>query len=264
MPTDAPVLLANELTKAPQLSIDDVKELSQWVNPIYLSTESMAQIQAKCASEENCVSLLQFLTPAYKNKVLEEMKRCESNQSSTVWQTIGPAHLQRFQELTQAEKGNVFTELREKMASPAFTRFFQLAVGDLIPEARSNGQIRRFRKGMDYTVAHAHSNVVVDVTLCFVLPGEDDNATWASGEVGGFEVYLNKEEEEGVGDVANAVYGGESDGVVSIDPALCTLALVFRDETRMHFVKYVSKSAPSDRYDISFIYQVKEEEDDSV
>jgi hypothetical protein len=33
--------------------------------------------------------------------------------------------------------------------------------------------VRRFRKGHDYTVAHAHASVVVDVTLCFVLPDTD-------------------------------------------------------------------------------------------
>jgi hypothetical protein len=92
-----------------------------------------------------------------------------------------------------------------------------------------------------------------------------DPGTWASGDVGGNEVYLNKEEEEGEGDVAAAAVfaiGEESEGVVNIDPALGTLALVFRDESRMHFVKYVSQSAPSDRFDISFTYQVQEQEEE--
>lgn len=239
------------------LSQQDLDELSEWINPLYLSPSSVDQIRAKCASEENCVSLLQFLNPKYTKLVLDEIQQCERGGESK-WRTVGPAHLRRHQELESGAPALALVS--QKLASPAFTRFFQLAVGDLIPQTRSGGEVRRFRKGMDYTVAHAHSQVVVDLTLCFVTPGNEDE--WASGDVGGFEVYLNKEEEQGEGDVAAAVYGGESDGVVSIDPALCTLALVFRDESRMHFVKYLSKSAPSDRYDIAFTYQVKEDEED--
>jgi len=55
----------------------------------------------------------------------------------------------------------------------------------------------------------------------------------------------------------------ESEGVVSIDPAFGTLCLVYRDESRMHFVKYLSKSAPSDRYDIAFTYRVREDEEEN-
>lgn len=238
------------------LSASDLEELKEWVNPLYLSKESMEQIQSKCASEDNCVSLLQFLNKKYSKLVLAELALCEAGKSDSKWNTVGPAHLRRHQEL--ASSSQVLQDLANKLAAPSFTRFFELAVGDLTPKSRSGGQVRRFRKGMDYTVAHAHNTVVVDMTLCFVLPGSDDE--WASGDVGGFEVYLNKEEEQGEGDVAAAVYGGESDGVVSIDPAFATLALVFRDESRMHFIKYVSASAPSDRYDISFTYQVEEEE----
>jgi len=38
---------------------------------------------------------------------------------------------------------------------------------------------------------------------------------------------------------------------------------VYRDESRMHFVKYLSKSAPSDRYDIAFTYRVREDEEEN-
>lgn len=121
-----------------------------------------------------------------------------------------------------------------------------------------------FYRGSDYTVANAHhTEAMVDVTLCFV----DDYSQpvfpdmWCSGEVGGFEVYLEREE-DGKGDVAVYVHNEEAEGIVSIDPGFCTLAIVFRDEERMHFVKYLSKFAPSDRYDVAMSMMDFVEEDE--
>jgi Rps23 Pro-64 3,4-dihydroxylase Tpa1-like proline 4-hydroxylase len=245
------------LTKA------DVAELSMWMNPLYLS--SLDQIRAKCAEEENCVSLLRFLQPSLEKEVVEALRACESSSppEPLVWRTVGPAHLRCHQELVLSESSSsssIFATLVSRLSSPAFIRFLALALGDVTPVSHCGGRVRRFRKGKDYTVAHysPKNSLVVDVTLCMVLPGHHDE--WASGDVGGTEVYLDKEEEVGQGDVA-AVYaqGEESEGVVSIDPAPCTLALVLRDESRMHFVKYVSSSAPCDRYDVTFTYVVQEE-----
>jgi hypothetical protein len=83
--------------------------------------------------------------------------------------------------------------------------------------------VRRFRPGLDYTVAHAAAMpptkcAFLDATVCFVYEGEptsapagkqgkegarkrrrtelsQERAEWQSGEVGGFEAYIGAEED---------------------------------------------------------------------
>ena len=102
------------------------------------------------------------------------------------------------------------------------------------------------------TAAGVSAHGELDVTLCFVDGDED---AWASGEVGGFDLYLEREPDDETGDVA-AVYSRDQDGdgLVSIDAAFGTLSIVLRDEARMHFVKYVAHGAPSDRYDVAAVF----------
>ena len=84
----------------------------------------------------------------------------------------------------------------------------------------STASVRRFRPGLDYTVAHGGSltsEARLDLTLCVVKNGDsgaggaaaakpdeaaasasaaDDAEAWQSGEVGGFEAYIAAEDDE--------------------------------------------------------------------
>lgn len=59
--------------------------------------------------------------------------------------------------------------------------------------------IRRFRPGLDYTVAHSGEKVttpILDATLCFVeASGADAGMMWDSDEVGGFQCYILGDDE---------------------------------------------------------------------
>lgn len=60
-------------------------------------------------------------------------------------------------------------------------------------------EVRRFRPGLDYTVAHyglLTRDPQMDAVLCFVAGGEaGDGEAWESGEVGGYEAYLLADED---------------------------------------------------------------------
>lgn len=60
-------------------------------------------------------------------------------------------------------------------------------------------QVRRFRPGLDYTVATAGDmgeSVQLEATLCFVgSEGEAAEGAWGSDEVGGFQCYIAADEE---------------------------------------------------------------------
>ena len=98
---------------------------------------------------------------------------------------------------------------------------------------------------------------------------------WNSGEVGGFECYVEAEDEaekDDDDDDDDAVYqranvdgdvspdqaeDDEKGGtLVSVQASFNTLSLVVRDQGVMRFVKYVSASAPGSRWDITAEYRV--------
>jgi hypothetical protein len=73
-------------------------------------------------------------------------------------------------------------------------------------------EVRRFRPGLDYTVAHygvLTKDPQLDAVLCFVteLAGTDDKEVWDGGEVGGFEAYLLADEDGEAAEVYKAVSG---------------------------------------------------------
>ena len=70
----------------------------------------------------------------------------------------------------------------------------------------SKAEIRRFRPGLDYTVAHhglLEKEFRLDATLCFADNTDVGAAMWDSEEVGGFECYIPADDEE---TVASEVY----------------------------------------------------------
>uniref|UniRef100_A0A7R9WT35 Oxoglutarate/iron-dependent oxygenase C-terminal degradation domain-containing protein n=1 Tax=Craspedostauros australis TaxID=1486917 RepID=A0A7R9WT35_9STRA len=161
------------------------------------------------------------------------------------------------------------------MESKQLARFFK-RVTSLHCESIQTSKIRRFRPGLDYTVAHYGLLVdkpVLDATVCFVNDDNgDDKQAWESGDVGGFECYIaadDEDEKEGAAKGTEQQHGpadeyNEDDDtqLLSVSPSNNTLNLVYRDPGTLRFVKYVSHSAPSSRYDISMEYTVTDDDDE--
>lgn len=53
----------------------------------------------------------------------------------------------------------------------------------------------------------------------------------------------------------------DESGVLNVSPAANTLNLVLRDEGLMRFVKYLSASAPSSRFDVAMVYKPEPDSD---
>jgi len=141
--------------------------------------------------------------------------------------------------------------LRALFASPAcaalLARFTRLGVRSRRVEAR------RFRPGLDYTLAH---NICreqrLDATLGFVdAQGEEEAAAWDLGEVGGYECYMMAETDETNAEAEVYKAAGGEDELLSVPPAANVLSLVLTSEGVMHFVKYVSAGAPGSRFDVA-------------
>ena len=149
--------------------------------------------------------------------------------------------------------------------SEPFGRLLTALTG-LRPTAHKS-EARRFRPGLDYTVAHhgvLTTDPRLDATMCFVDDeGEARSAAWDFGEVGGFECYVAADEDGGAAtdEVYAAADEEDEDELLSVQATFNTLSLVHRDEGLMRFVKYVSHLAPSSRWDVAAQYTVEAVED---
>ena len=167
--------------------------------------------------------------------------------------------------------------LRKLVSSAPFTQMLALLCG--AAPSSVCAEARRFRPGLDYTLAHVgtlREELTIDATLCFV-PAADAAATtsgdtaaaqkselaagrlWASGDVGGFECYVAADGgEETKTAKAAEVYRADdaSEGVTSIHAMSNALSLTLRPPGTMKFVKYVSAAAPGSRWDVAAEYTV--------
>lgn len=281
------------------LTNSDRKFLGQFINSAYLNDESMNEIRLRF-EEESSVKLRYFLKKELSARIKDLCSQGDKNDelsngkpalkysvgSNDDWTVVGPAHKQRFLEYDEKKDpvsnseecaGSVLSNVKHSLfESPEFGRWLGW-ISSLGYPLGHRGKIRRFRPGLDYTVAHygiLTTHAVLDATLCFCsgngdqcvfdeetgeLNGSDDDAVWESGDAGGFECYIAADE-GGENEGPDAEYDEEDDTkLLSVSASDNTLSLVFRDPGTMKFVKYVSASAPSSRWDIALEYNVKDD-----
>lgn len=186
------------------------------------------------------------------------------------WRLIGPPHKRRYlqyqasspepvstillkdalQSHTKSSKstassvikrdvGSILTLVHSQLfQSTVFAKYLHLLTS--LKPTTYRGEVRRFRPGLDYTVAHYGGMTVeprLDATLCFValqsashsddtkevVDEENDDAdddedddedydnVWASGDVGGFECYIEADADAETAEAAE-VFRSASDG----------------------------------------------------
>ncbi|GKY93485.1 prolyl 3-hydroxylase ogfod1 [Mayamaea pseudoterrestris] len=297
------------------LSESDRLHLAQFMDSTYLQPKALKEMRASF-SEDSSIQLRSFLNDAMILKIdLQEtkLKTTDANYYEQGvdknWSMTGPTHMQRFLEYhrvvddregssaTAAMKNdtlgdNLYNIRRDLLQSKPFARFLSILTG-LRPTA-CKGHIRRFRPGLDYTVAHhglLTESAVLDVTLCFVAgsgkqqvmddndesdendtvkktsaPLDEADVAWQSGDVGGFECYIEAEDDEdenGQGSTPADEYNQDDDTeLLSVSAGFNTLSIVYRDPGTLRFVKYLSAKAPSSRWDVAMEYQIENEEEE--
>jgi hypothetical protein len=274
----------SDLTLAPA----DRLFLSQYINETYLKEESMHEIR-EAFEDMSSVQLRQFMLPCWADRIQSAaMKQDQglgrgmppSDYSACTtrnWIAVGPSHKQRFLKYVgksgdDTDAGSMLLEMQTSLfQSPSFGRYLKRVTSLGIPRGY-RGRIRRFRPGLDYTVAHygiLTKEPVLDATVCFCAGkgeqvqvdeetgetiGSDEDVLWGSGDCGGFECYIAADDEK---EEAAAEYTTEDDTeLLSVSASNNTLSLVYRDPGTMRFVKYVGCRAPSSRWDISMEYQI--------
>jgi len=161
--------------------------LCSFVNAEFLEKENIQKISAQFI-EESSVELRDFLN---EGKLAElEPLLLENEEGSPdpalrpcpdagdSWEEVGPPHLQHYLRARGNAKGlsaSLEALRRELFASPAFARLLSLYT-TMLPCAH-RGQSRWFRRGLDYTVAHADAMAPehrLDATLCVLPKGTDE------------------------------------------------------------------------------------------
>ncbi|KAL1888012.1 putative component of NuA3 histone acetyltransferase complex [Ceratocystis pirilliformis] len=321
---DAPVI-----TPAPvdQTGLDDWEEddldfLLKYLAPMYLTPDMIGQMKGHF-KENSTITIGDILAPAFANSLRSYVEAAERSslpetysviEAKSDWKVARPPHKHRFlyqttktaksssQGKTKGKgkgknkskdngKGTAMTPIMELLdvflCSRQFHRWLQLVTGTMLKSQHVIA--RRFRRGLDYTLATGYEGKPrLEVNLGFTpTPGwgadEDEGGedggqdmdvsgesskTKQAGEedeekpdIGGHEVYMAGDDDT---DADAAVYksSSEDDNILFFQPAAWNnMSIVLRDGGALKFVKYVSRSAKGDRWDISGTYDVEETED---
>jgi Rps23 Pro-64 3,4-dihydroxylase Tpa1-like proline 4-hydroxylase len=353
--------------KTHALTDADLENLHQLLNPEYLKKSVIREINNAFCNESS-IQLKDFLRADIAEAMRVAMIRDDAalqlgdgarpaNYDLGVgngWELLGPPHKRRYLKYASTassgggEKNAIEASLEsvsKLFQSASFARYL-FAIISLRP-LESTAEVRRFRPGLDYTVAHFGTMTDIpklDATLCFVLSNglmkhaangsvpsdsvevnadrgdaneddtcesdeepenegeeveeeeggdeddddedddddddddeeedeEDDDRRdlWASGDVGGFECYIEADDESPDASevymtqvTANKQAAEEESSLLSVSAGFNMLNVVLRDQRVMRFVKYISAQAPSSRWDVSsqFVIDSSDSADD--
>ncbi|KAF2498256.1 hypothetical protein BU16DRAFT_455559 [Lophium mytilinum] len=312
-----------------ELSTAEIEFLLKYLNPNYLTPDTVDELQAMFA-DESSLQLSTFLSNKFsarlqtwiESKDHEEHPSLPAHPSAPKGDSTGvarPPHKHRFlyrQPILPPPALNPDLELSPYdelvdilFPHPSFRKWLALATG--LTLTKTNILARRFRRGVDYSLATAYEDEQPQLEICLgITPSsgwapeeaEEDDATAGAEEnnrsksngkakskakepapptpateepeVGGYEMYMAGDDEEAApapttGEASTntgagqrrktkadpAVYRSaaddEDDGVLFSMPASWNaLSVVLRDQGVLRFVKYVSKAAKGDRWDV--------------
>ncbi|PFH49266.1 hypothetical protein AMATHDRAFT_48880 [Amanita thiersii Skay4041] len=216
-----------------------ISYLSEFMNPVYLQPRTMKALAARFV-EESSLELHSFLSNSLAKSLESRLRELDSKDglgperaghipphtagTGGGWIVKGPPHKWRYSVLKPRESGNVLAvfpraahvssdeiirSLQDELfPSPAFRAWLSI-VSRLMP-LRYRAEARRFRPGLDYTLAtseekEARLDVVLDLT-----PEAQDRSTddgrwqtkqqddrgWHTGEWGGWDCYMAPHNEE--------------------------------------------------------------------
>ncbi|XP_023218825.1 prolyl 3-hydroxylase OGFOD1-like [Centruroides sculpturatus] len=233
-----------------------------WINPIYLESNVQMEVQEKFQVDSE-IELQDFLQT---DKFLEVEKALAANE--LCWTRKGPANRYNYEQLDADTFPTIVKECIKVFQSEAMflmlSNLTGLTLHKLIADAQkeiddassSNEmagsslkedkkvtskccyEIRQWKHGF-YTLIHdddkENVGYALDSLLCF-------NCNNWKMDYGGFTSYIAKNEDE---------------ELLSICPSTNSLALVYRDQDTLRFVKYINSKAkemPNGFQDIFFIY----------
>ncbi|KAK2610427.1 hypothetical protein N8I77_003856 [Diaporthe amygdali] len=294
----------------------DIEFLLKFLHPTYLTPDTLEQMQEHF-DENSSITLPNILSKKFtarlKDYVIQREaeklpEESEAIEQQTGWNVAKPPHKHRFLYMQPGqgdrEKDSPIRELLDDfLPSAQFRAWLSMATNCTIES--TDLLARRFRRGLDYTLATGHvGKPRLELNLGFTPTsgwGEDDDEEATATEeqnkgkqtngskskhkskgkgkgkndvvaeesekeepeeVGGHEVYMAGDD----GDEEDAaIYksSADDDNILFFQAAAWNkLTIVLRDSGTLRFVKYVSRKARGDRWDISATVDIEEQDDD--
>lgn len=276
------------------LSPDDLKYLSQFIEPSFLKHEDVSKLRDRFVRDSH-LSLMGFLSYSFSvqlkqailmdeaadlltlsgNRTVTKLytedylgPRFELGLQNETWALVGPPHKHRYLTPSEHDQTDVnaakskLTALKRLFESSPFLRWLHL-ITTCIPTSQHIVP-RRFRPGLDYTLATSNDSQLLELNLSLT-----PSLGWDDGELGGWDCYMASSEED---QSDPAIYKApvlSKDGEAEDDSALLTiypswnrLELVLRDPQILTFTKYVSFKSPYSKWDIKAAYKILETDDD--
>lgn len=157
-----PETIAHDVEQDQELTQDDLDFLVQYLNPRYLVPDTVEEL-AEAFKEDSVLRLGLFLAPKFADKLREEIAASEANssalrpaQESAAWKAACPPHKQRFlfrqNGMPRDNETPTLDQLLSKVIpSLPFRKWLALATDLKLDDV--NTMARRFRRGLDYTLA---------------------------------------------------------------------------------------------------------------
>lgn len=287
----------------------DIEFLLKYLAPTYLTPDTLEQVQEHF-DENSSITLANILSKKFSARLKDYIMQQEAKalpeesdkiEKQTAWRVAKPPHKHRFlyqQPKRDSKEESPIKELIEDLLpSPQFRAWLSVATNCDIEGY--DVLARRFRRGLDYTLATGHDGKP-RLELNFGLtptsgwgdeedeveeeaeqngkgkgskskskskdkgkaPAKQEKEKEEPEEVGGHEVYMAGDD----GDEEDAaIYksSADDDNILFFQAAAWNkLTIVLRDSGTLRFVKYVSRKAKGDRWDISATYEIEEQDDD--
>ncbi|KAF4829298.1 Prolyl 3,4-dihydroxylase ofd1 [Colletotrichum tropicale] len=280
--------------------------LLRYINPQYLTPDTLEQI-TEHFEENSSITLSNILSKKFSARLREYIESQEKAvlpedsskiEKKSAWHVARPPHKHRYlyqqpagaDELRSSQEETPLTELLDNLLpSRQFREWLQVATGTVVESHEFLA--RRFRHGLDYTLATGHEgkprlefNLGITPSKGWGDDEEEDQEKQAGEEeveksngkskkdkkgkgkakakpepepeeeleVGGHEVYMAGDDGEEEEDAAIYKSSGDDDNILFFQAAAWNkLTLVLRDSGTLRFVKYVGRAAKGDRWDIS-------------
>ena len=273
--TAIPSFFALQENREIEMSDDDILYLANFLNPVYLVPKTLDDIN-KLFCKDSHVLLADILKPEIANRfkelVLEKDKtdllgkgKISNHKSGEKngWKCHGPPNLQRYlilqdcsftpetlhkDMLLTCTLEHLFAIVNDMFQSLSFQKYLALLTNLGSEFAQLKTKVRRFRPGLDYTLALSNPQALLHVQLGL----SPTHPAWNDGSVGGYSSYLlPPDPDQDAAVYTTHVPNHDDDGLLLTLPAsFNTLSLVFRDKEVLEFVKYVSAASPFSRWDL--------------
>lgn len=261
------------------LSKEELIQLTQFLNPSYLTPPTISKV-GEMFSQDSFVLLSDILNKTTRDAIHQSILREDegfgngnmpihgSGVVSNEWICEGPPHLKRFLKtqrpqnfkVDQESTAHLFSSLAEFLQSVPFKKWLlmvSLCCTKSFLSSRAFG--RRFRPGLDYSLAVPNKVPLLHVNLCLTPNNSDNQEAWETGEFGGYTSYMVRHDDQDAA-VYQSNTSADEDVLLTLPASFNTMLIVLREKDILHFVKYISALAPGSRWDVDAEYKIPDGE----